>query len=392
MTVPVLLLFGDTGGGHRSAAAAVADALEAEYPGAFDPRLYDPLSAPKSALLLRSAAGLYGPTVRFAPRLWGAVYRASDSRLVAELLRRTWLRLAEPAVTGVVSAQEPAVVLSFHPLITAAAVRAVRHHTDGTPVVTVVTDLVTTHAAWCYEGASQIVVPSAGVKARCEARGLPSVRCVDLGLPVGSAFTAAPLASHDKSRLRGRLGVDPWRFLVVFAGGAEGAGPIARNAAAVTGAFDDVDVVAICGRNRRLERRLARLAALRSPRLRVEGFVDNMADWYRAADVIVTKAGPQTIAESTCSGAALLITSHLPGQERGNTERVVQGGAGVHTPRTADVVATIARLKSDPDALQALRRASLAMARPDAARRVAALVADLTWSKEEMMEQQHGAA
>jgi 1,2-diacylglycerol 3-beta-galactosyltransferase len=398
MTVPVLLLFGDTGGGHRSAAAAVADALEAEYPGAFDPWLYDPLSASKSALMLRSATGLYGPTVRFAPRLWGAVYRASDSRPMAELLRRTWLRLADPAVTGAVTAQGPAVVLSFHPLITAAAVRAVRGHTDGTPVVTVVTDLITTHATWRCDGASQIVVPSAAVKTRCEERGIPSGRCLDLGLPVGSAFTDAPLSPHEKTRLRSRLGIDPWRFLVVFAGGAEGAGPIARNAAAVTGAFDDVDVVAICGRNRRLERRLVGLAALRPPRLRVEGFVDNMADWYRAADVVVTKAGPQTIAESTCSGAALLITSHLPGQERGNTERVVQAGAGVHTPRTADLLATIARLKSDPDALEALRRASLAMARPDAASRVAALVADLTLpteeirSKEEMMEQQHGAA
>jgi 1,2-diacylglycerol 3-beta-galactosyltransferase len=388
------LLFADTGGGHRSAAQAVADALEAEYPGAFLPTLYDPLRAPRSPRLLRRVAGLYGPAVRFAPWAWGAVYHASDSRPAAAFLRRTWLRLADPSVAAVVAAHRPAVVLSFHALTTAAAVRAVRRHAEGAPVVTVVTDLVTTHATWRYDAVERIVVPSAAVRRRCRGDGIAPRRCLNLGLPVGRAFSTPPLASHQQRVLRRRLGVDPWRFLVVLAGGAEGSGPIARNAASVTRTFDDVDVVAICGRNRRLEHRLA---ALRSPRLTVRGFVGNMADWYRAADVVVTKAGPQTIAEATCCGAALLITSHVPGQERGNTELVVAAGAGLHTPQAADVVGAVARLKRDPDALRAMRRSAMALARPDAARRVASLVARLASVDETRVGdgtpvRQHGAA
>lgn len=388
MIIPVLLLFADTGGGHRSAAQAVADALEAEYPGVFTPSLYDPLRNPRSPHLLRGLAGLYGPTVRFAPWAWGAVYHASDSQPAAEFLRRTWLRLADAPVAEVVAARQPAVVLSFHALTTSAAVRAVHRHAEGTPVVTVVTDLVATHATWRYDAVGRIVVPSAAVRQRCEVDGIAPQRCLDFGLPVGSAFSAAPLASHQQRVLRLRLGVDPWRFLVVLAGGAEGSGPIARNAAFVTRTFDDVDVVVICGRNRRLEHRLG---SLRSPRVTVRGFVNNMADWYRAADVVITKAGPQTIAEATCCGAALLITSHLPGQERGNTELVVRAGAGVHTPQSADVVEAVARLRSDPDALRAMRRSAMALARPEAARRVASLVARLA-SPDQTRQRQHGAA
>lgn len=391
MTIPVLLLFADTGGGHRAAALAVAEALEEEYPGVFIPSLYDPFRTPGPARLLRSVSALYGPAVRYVPRAWGAVYRASDSRQAAELLRRTWLRLADAPVAEVVGARQPGVVLSFHPLTTQAAVRAVSRRPEGTPVVTVVTDLVSTHVTWRYGGAERIVVPSAAVWRRCVAAGIAPHRLFDLGLPVASPFRSAPLSGHDQRVLRRRLGLDPWRFLVVLAGGAEGAGPIAPNAAALIGAFDDVDVVAICGRNDRLERRLGHLAASRGPCLKVKGFVENMADWYRAADVVVTKAGPQTIAEATCCGTALLITSHLPGQERGNTEVVVRAGGGVHTPRTRDVVAAIARLKGDPNTLAAIRRASLALARPEAAQQVAALVARLTSSKREWMEG-HGAA
>lgn len=388
MTIPVLLLFADTGGGHRAAAQAVAEALEGEYPGVFAPSLYDPLHTPRSPRLLRGVTGLYGPIVRYAPWAWGAVYRASDSRAAALALRRTWLRLADAPVAEIIAAQRPAVVLSFHPLTTAAAVRGVQRHAEGTPVITVVTDLVTTHATWCYGAVDRIVVPSAAVGRRCETEGGAAQRWVELGLPVGSAFNAAPLSSHQQQALRRRLGVDPWRFLVVLAGGREGSGPIARSAAAVTQAFDDVDVVAICGRNRRLAHQLASRS---SPQLEVKGFVDDIADWYRAADVVVTKAGPQTIAEATCCGAALLVASHLPGQERGNTELVTRAGAGLHTPHIGDLVDAIARLKGDPGTLQAMRRAALTLARPGAAPDVASLVARLAWPRETRIEE-HGAA
>ena len=74
--------------------------------------------------------------------------------------------------------------------------------------------------------------------------------------------------------------------------------------------------MAICGRNLRLQRRLTRLAARTGGRLTVLGFVDNMSDWLRCADVVIAKAGPGTIAEAACCGVPLLLTSHLPGQER----------------------------------------------------------------------------
>ena len=52
-----------------------------------------------------------------------------------------------------------------------------------------------------------------------------------------------------------------------------------------------------------------------------------MPDWLRCADLVVTKAGPGTIAEAASCGAPLLLTSHLPGQEQGNTELVTGAGA-----------------------------------------------------------------
>ncbi|HZD97789.1 MAG TPA: glycosyltransferase, partial [Micromonosporaceae bacterium] len=113
-------------------------------------------------------------------------------------------------------------------------------------------------------------------------------------------------------------------------------------------------------------------------RLVVCGFVDDIADRLRCADVVVTKAGPGTIAESTCCGIPLIVTSHLPGQERGNTEYVVGAGAGRYAPTVAGLVREVSRLRRDPVALARLRSASAALGRPHAAASIAALIADTT--------------
>jgi len=107
------------------------------------------------------------------------------------------------------------------------------------------------------------------------------------------------------------------------------------------------------------------------------GFVGNMADWLRCADVVVGKAGPGTIAEAACCAAPLVLTSYLPGQEEGNAEFVVSAGAGRYAPGLRDLVTEIRRLHGDPAALARMRSAATGLARPSAAAGVGALLAGL---------------
>ena len=94
----LLFLVGDTGGGHRSAAKAVAQALDQACPGRFAPFIYDPLRGPDAPRWLRWIVGLYGPCIRIAPWLWGVLWRAVGSPRTLGWLRRT---LMSPAYHGV---------------------------------------------------------------------------------------------------------------------------------------------------------------------------------------------------------------------------------------------------------------------------------------------------
>jgi 1,2-diacylglycerol 3-beta-galactosyltransferase len=374
---PVRLLFlvGDTGGGHRSAAKAVAQALDQACPGRFAPFIYDPLRGPDAPRWLRWITGLYGPCVRIAPWLWGVLWRAVSSPRTLGWLRRTLMSPAYRSVARAVAAWRPAVIVSFHPLTAEPAVRVRDRSAARLPVITVITDLVTAHLSWRDAAVDRVIVPSAAIAGRCAQDGTPEGHYVETGLPVAAEFCRTPASAPERHGLQRSLGLSG-RFLVVVTGGGEGSGGLYRRTAAILRAVEDVDVAVICGRNQRLRRRLTRLAERAEGRLTVHGFVDNMADWLRCADVVVGKAGPGTIAEATCCGAPLVLTSYLPGQEEGNVEFVVRAGAGSYAPRRRDLAAEIGRLRDDPAALAAMRVASAQAGRPRAAADIAGLLAE----------------
>ena len=207
--LPLLFVIADTGGGHRAAAAAVTDALEERYPGRFQPVLCNPLDGPDSSRLLRWVTGLYGPSIRIAPWTWGVIYYSSDSKMAMAFLRRSLLALANRPLRAAVAEQQPAAIVSFHPLVGAAAAKARRASLGGEPpLIAVITDLVTPHTAWRYDKVDEWVVPSAAVRWACHLDRIPLDRCHEVGLPVGAAFPNGParplMGSMDRSRPHAR--------------------------------------------------------------------------------------------------------------------------------------------------------------------------------------------
>jgi 1,2-diacylglycerol 3-beta-galactosyltransferase len=373
----LLFLVADTGGGHRASAEAVARRLQAAHPGRFATHVLDPF-VQASPRLVGRIVGLYSPITRHAPWLWGALYHATNSRAAVGALRGSALRLVEPGLAEVVATLRPALVVSFHPLLNHIAARALqRLPGPRTPLATVITDLVEVHASWTCAAADAVVTSSPGGRDRARRAGVPADRCFDLGLPVDDSFTAPTPAGSARRALRQRLGLPPERFTVLLSGGGEGSGGLARRTRALIDAALDVEVAVICGRNARVRALLDPLGAAHS-NLHVLGFVPNMSEWLRAADLLVSKAGPGTITEALCSQVPLLLTSHLPGQERGNIGFVVDTGAGRYVPRSRDLVDAVRELSAPGSpALAAMHEALGHAARPQATAQIADLVVRL---------------
>src|ERR1700722_14653485 len=183
--MPLLFLIGDTGGGHRSAAAAVAQALERALPGRFVPVICDPLRGPDVPRLLRWFAGLYGPCIRLTPWLWWLFWRASDSPRVLAVVRRTVMAPVYGSVARAAEAYRPALIVAFHPMTADPAVRA-RGAVAGAPAPRAAP--VTGPRAWGDAAVDHVIVPSAEIAASCARDGMPADRYVPLGLPVAAEF------------------------------------------------------------------------------------------------------------------------------------------------------------------------------------------------------------
>ncbi len=91
----------------------------------------------------------------------------------------------------------------------------------------------------------------------------------------------------------------------------------------------------------------------------------------RASDVIVTKAGPGTIAEALIAELPIILFAKLPGQEDGNVDFVLSEGVGVWAPEPLDVVRALTRWVCRTHERQKVINNCRRAARPEASRIIA---------------------
>ena len=99
------------------------------------------------------------------------------------------------------------------------------------------------------------------------------------------------------------------------------------------------------------------------------GFITKMAEYMVAADVLVSKAGPGTIAEAAAVSLPVMLTSFLPGQEEGNVDFVIEGkfGTFISDSDPQGVSDVVAGWLLDGNKLKELSDNAKARGAPDAA-------------------------
>mmetsp|Transcript_40216 Transcript_40216/g.159805 ORF Transcript_40216/g.159805 Transcript_40216/m.159805 type:complete len:221 (-) Transcript_40216:596-1258(-) len=123
-------------------------------------------------------------------------------------------------------------------------------------------------------------------------------------------------------------------------------------------------LVIVCGSNRKLKSTLAHNTW--PVEVEVLGFTDNISEWMEASDLLVTKAGPGTIAEAFVKSLPMIIYTYLPGQEEGNMQFVVDNDLGIYSTDAEVIGATASEWLGDPERLAEMRRRTKTFAMPSA--------------------------
>jgi 1,2-diacylglycerol 3-beta-galactosyltransferase len=376
MTKRAMFLISDTGGGHRSAANAITAALdEITTPASFEHRVED-VAAHCSFPLTQLGLG-YSMALRYAPPVYGALYYATNGRRRYKALIRFCEPLYRERLRDLFISYQPDAIVSVHPLLNHAALRArADAHMQHVPIVTVITDLGKVHESWLVADADAVVVPAREVFQRALSRGVSPARLRLLGHPIHPKFddvTGTP------AELRAALGLPTEGMVVMLMAGGEGGGKLLSTSLALARARLPVHLVVVCGRNEHLQQKLAEMSATLPTPMQVLGFTDKIPEYFRAVDLLVTKAGPGTLAEANAAQLPVIVYDYVPGQERGNLDFVRHNGLGeVAIGGAARVVEAVRSMILTPERLAAIRHNQEIVAPRRSSRRIAALIAQIT--------------
>lgn len=375
----ILILFSDTGGGHRAAANAIREALGFEFPGRFHIEMVDGIV--QGALFpFNHVPKTYYPMTTYTPWFWGLLFRMSNSRLMRPLAIVLDDLVTRRGMARILRAHNPDLVITVHPLLAHTPCRILKARKPGAPFVTVVTDLFDAHSMWFADNADLLITPTEGAFARGLFWKFPRAKMRVVGQPISLKFALAAWSGEDIKTLRADLGLKPDAFTILLVGGGEGMGPLREIARALdalnTRGGPRIQLAIIAGRNAALRKRLCR-ERWRVP-VNVQGFVMNMPDWLCASDLVITKAGPGTIMETLAAGRPMILSGNLPGQEEGNVVFVEQNGVGVLRTTPQAIAAQVrAWLTPGNTELQRMGEKARCSARPDAAREIAHLIAGM---------------
>lgn len=319
----ILVITGDAGFGHRSAAEAIQSALEAGYGDQCEVILKNPLDHPDAPQFLQESESDYDDIIEAEPGLYHFAYDLSDASLPVTLLEGGLVMFLLKVFRQVVLDVKPDLVISTYPIFQAPLTEAIDVEGLDLPVMTVVTDLVTVHQVWFHDKVTRITVPTETVRELALESGITEEQVIETGIPVDPKIAA--LKAVGVSELRQELGweMDPISLLVVGS-------PRVFDLMAILHALDEVDAelqfALVAGGNDALYEDFE-AATWRHP-AKVYNYVETIPEMMRAADVVLCKAGGLITTESLASGLPMMIVNYLPGQEEGNVDYVVSHGAG----------------------------------------------------------------
>lgn len=366
----ILILTSDAGFGHRSTANALAKAFELRYGPQAQVEVVNPLDDPKAPSLLRGVEDDYDIVAKKWPEFYKLGYRMSDIAIAGSATEMAYVVLTYDVISRLMSQHQPDVVVITYPTYQYPLEAYRRLNKDARPIATVVTDLSSLQRLWFDKRVDMYIVPTQIAADLALKRGVAADRVHITGLPVDPCLADRSVPRRD---MRARLGWDPELFTVLAVGSKRVEG-LDRFVDILNHAGFAYQIIAVAGGDDELYE--GWLETDWHVPSHVYNFVPNMPDFHRAADCILSKAGGLIVTESLACGLPMFIMQVIPGQETGNAQLVVDGGAGDMALTPLELLEGMAHWLADSRRLYNERSANARrLGRPNAAFDAA----DLIW-------------
>jgi processive 1,2-diacylglycerol beta-glucosyltransferase len=348
MKEKILILIDRHGDGHFKAAQAIQQAIRLSYPQA-EAMVADfmKLAHPYSYPFTRS---LFLKGIQKLPSLYGYFFQKTYHHH-SSCWAHAFMKLGLKRMTLWLEQVQPSVVVSTSPLA-AITMSIMKAQGLTVPTATVITDH-SSHGFWVQPHTDLYLVSSDFVRQALIRLGISHSRIAVTGIPIRLEFCR----NYSRKGLIEKYQLNPNLPTILVMGGGWG---MLGNEKSFLEPFNHLpkicQFIIVCGHNRKLKRNLAKQIPHSKHPILLTGYVENIHELMKIADLMITKAGGLTTAEAMALGLPMLLYKSLPGQEQENTRFLLDTGVARQADNATDLTLQISNLLKNPELLFKMKK------------------------------------
>jgi processive 1,2-diacylglycerol beta-glucosyltransferase len=337
----ILILSATFGEGHKQVANAISEAVDFSLPDV-EPVILDIMHW-LHPYLYPVSNYFYKKVIKKFPQVYSYLYRKTrESSPFSDKLNALF-SLGMGSMLEILERINPKVVVSTYPFAAGIMSKLKEQGLINVPIVTIITDY-TDHSYWIHPYTDQYVVGSEEVKDRLISLGVERYKIKCTGIPIRQKF----IQTQSREILALQYGLNSNTFTILVMGGGEGfIGKGLSTFHAFESLSTPIQFIIICGRNKKLQKKLEEELRNSKHKVLLMGFCENVNELMALSDLMISKPGGVTTSEALAMELPLLIYNPLPGQEEDNADYLVKSGLAILAENELDLIDKIHHMIHD---------------------------------------------
>jgi processive 1,2-diacylglycerol beta-glucosyltransferase len=357
----ILFISAPVGAGHIQAARSISTAmcrqhedLETKMANIFD--FFNPYVG-------KVILNAYLKILKLFPKLYGLMYGWGNESHVALLGRQLVSRYLSKKMEKYIMEYNPDVIVCTHATPAGLVAYLIKHKELRIPVVVVVTDFVV-HRLWVYPEIQHYIVANENMRNFLTEHGIKENCTSVMGIPVDEKFSKLP----DMRSIREKLQFSSQVRTVLIMGGGAGILPMDDILLCCEKIDISLQIIVVTANNKSMYKKIMKLLPQLRNKVQVLGYVSYINELMAVSDLIISKPGGMTCAETLSIGIPMVIYKPIPGQEEANTSYLIEHRVALRAECLQDINLIIKRLFIEqPEELVNLRQNILYIGQPIAA-------------------------
>lgn len=316
----------------------------------------------------------YIAVIKYFPNLWGKAYDRKKVFTAIEPARRFVHKIAFSKLDKFINEHKPDCFVATQAFPCGLVADFKRKNKLKVPLVAVVTDYHP-HRFWVDPAVDIYIVACAQAKDALIKEGVAPEKIRLLGIPISVQF----LTSYPRQETVGELNLRKDLNSVLIMGGGLGLGPIKHIAKELDNLNQDFQIIAVCGRNKKLYNWFLRNGRKFKKPMSVFAYTDHIHKLMDFSDIIITKGGGITISEALAKGLCIVVTGSIPGQEERNVKYLSEKDVLINAATVEDVSAAVEGLLKRKKEMYALKERAKASSFIDSSLRIVDCISELIY-------------